>query len=165
VKPGPPPIPFPLKRLRGNAGHQRLDREPEPERGAQCPEAPAFVTGHAADEWYRVGKQLHRLSLLTVVDVMPFAAYCIAYGRWKAAEEALARIADDDPAMHGLIVRGADGNVRINPQVRIAHMAAEAMIRAAGEFGMTAAARSRISAGVCGPPDDGKFSGLFGSGH
>jgi hypothetical protein len=24
MKPGPPPIPFPLKRLRGNPGHQRL---------------------------------------------------------------------------------------------------------------------------------------------
>jgi hypothetical protein len=28
MKPGPPPIPFPLKALRGNPGHQRLHAGP-----------------------------------------------------------------------------------------------------------------------------------------
>ena len=38
MKPGPPPIPFPLQRMRGNnPGHRRLHAEPEPQRYVQCP--------------------------------------------------------------------------------------------------------------------------------
>lgn len=38
------------------------------------PEAPEFLNGYACDEWYRVAEELHRLRLLTLVDVHPLAA-------------------------------------------------------------------------------------------
>jgi len=87
------------------------------------------------------------LGLLSAVDVSPLAAYCQAYSRWRQAEEALARVASHDPAMHGLLVRTAEGNVRANPLARLSASAASDVIRYAGEFGMTAAARARIAAG------------------
>jgi hypothetical protein len=46
MKPGPPPIPFPLKHLRGNPGHQRLHAEPEPRRESKCPEPPPGSCDH-----------------------------------------------------------------------------------------------------------------------
>src|ERR1051325_8916258 len=51
--PGPPPTPLHLRLLRGNPGKRGLRPEPEPPREAECPEPPPFVTGFAADEWWR----------------------------------------------------------------------------------------------------------------
>jgi P27 family predicted phage terminase small subunit len=157
---GPPPTPLRLRLLRGNPGKRPLRPEPEPMRSAQCPERPPFVTGHAADEWDRVAPELHRLGLLTLVDVHPFAVYCTSYARWRLAVETLARMAQDDRETHALLVKTDKGDLRRNPLVRIVADAAADMVRFAGEFGMTPVARSRLAAGVGGQPL-GKFDGLI----
>jgi P27 family predicted phage terminase small subunit len=114
-----------------------------------------------ADEWWRVAPELHRLGLLTVVDVAPFAAYCVAYSHWRTAEETLARMAERDPINSALLVTSGDGNPRRNPMVKIAADAAADMVRYAGEFGLTPVARSRLAASVGGQPG-GRFDGLLG---
>jgi P27 family predicted phage terminase small subunit len=157
-----PPVPFPLKVLRGNPGRRPMRREPEPAREPECPSPPRFITGYAADERHRAAPELHRLGLLTVLDVMPLAAYCTAYSRWRTAEEVLARMADADPETHALLVKAADGNPRANPLVAVASRAADSMMRVAAEFGMTPVARARLAAGPNGqPPGSGKFTGLI----
>jgi P27 family predicted phage terminase small subunit len=95
------------------------------------------VTGYGADEWWRVGPQLHRLRLLTAVDTAAFSAYCMACGRWREAEEIIARVAAGDHAMHGLLVKTTDGNARRNPLIKIAADAAADMVRYASEFGLS----------------------------
>jgi phage terminase small subunit len=84
---GPPPSPNVIKLLRGNPGKRRIADEPKPQIPECVPEPPLFITGYAADEWYRVAPELHVLGLLTVLDVMPFAAYCQAYHHWRTAVE------------------------------------------------------------------------------
>jgi phage terminase small subunit len=64
-----PPVPFPLKVLRGNPGKRPMKFEPRPEQHADVPEPPAFITGYAADEWWRTASELHRLGLLIRIDV------------------------------------------------------------------------------------------------
>src|SRR5262245_1862978 len=160
--PGPPPLPTHLKLLRGNPGHQKLNKqEPVPAQLPAVPEPPAFLNGYAAEEWRRVAPELHHLRLLTILDTMPLAAYCVAYARWRTAEEILAKMAEKDPATSALLIRGADGAPRQNPMVKIANAAASDMVAYAGLFGMSAAARARISAGVWHEPDGGKFDGLL----
>jgi P27 family predicted phage terminase small subunit len=159
---GPPPIPTHLKLLRGNPGHQKLNKnELVPAQPPEVPEPPAFLIGYAAEEWRRTAVDLHRLRLLTIVDVMPFAAYCVAYARWRTAEEILAKMAEKDPATSALLIRGADGAPRQNPMVKIASAAASDMIAYSGLFGMSAAARARIAAGVGYEPGPSKFDGLL----
>jgi P27 family predicted phage terminase small subunit len=162
--PGPPPTPTHLKLLRGNPGHQKLRPEPQPLVPKTCPEPPAFIAGYAADEWWTVAPELHRLGLLTRIDVPALAAYCYAYGQWRLAAEALARMADRDGTMHGLLVKTVDGNARRNPLVKIASDAAEDMLRFAGEFGLTPIARTRLGAAGYQPSAPGKFDGLLGNG-
>jgi P27 family predicted phage terminase small subunit len=161
--PGPRPIPTHLKVLRGNPGKQKLNREePQPPQPPTLLEPPEFLSGYAKDEWWRLAGELHVLGLLTVLDVMPFAAYCQAYGHWRTAEEALMKMAEKDPVTGALLVKGALGDARANPLIRIANNAACDMIRYSAEFGLTPAARSRVRAGVAwresGP---GKFDGLL----
>ena len=161
--PGPKPTPTYLKVLRGNPGHQKLNKdEPQPLLPAEVPEPPAFLAGYAMDEWWRVAPELHRLGLLTVLDVGPLAVYCDAYSRWRSASEVFAGMAERDPVTNGLLVKSQGGDAIQNPLVGIARRAANDMVRYAGEFGMSPAARARISAGVgYEPPGGGKFDGLL----
>jgi P27 family predicted phage terminase small subunit len=160
MKRGPRPIPTHLRVLQGNPGHRPLNRdEPQPLIPDECPDPPEFLTGYAADEWWRVGAELHRLGLLTIVDIAPLAAYCNAYERWRTAEESLKKIADNDPVMHGLMIK-RDANAVVNHLVGIARKAAGDMVRYASEFGLTPAARARIAAGV-GEQQQHKFAGLL----
>jgi P27 family predicted phage terminase small subunit len=143
--PGPPPQPTNLRILRGNPGKRPIKSEPQPERPAEPPEAPAFLVDYARDEWCRVVGELHRLKLLTILDISSLAAYCTAYARWRRAAEALAKIEGLKRAQ--------------NPLVRIASRAAADMV--ASQFGFTPVARSRIAAGPFNQPP-GKFDGLLG---
>ena len=100
------------------------------------PEPPAFLVGYACDEWYRIAPQLHRLRLLTDVDVAPLAAYCAACARRRTAAEILATMSDNDPLTSGLMIKTRSGDAAQNPLVSIERKAANDMLRYAGEFGM-----------------------------
>ena len=142
--PGPPPKPTHLKLVTGNPGRRPLNKnEPKPERKLSSP--PDELYEDAKIEWRRVAKELHRLGLLTVIDRAALAAYCQAYGRWIVAERALAEVAKRDLLTHGLLIKTTNGNAIQNPLVGTANKAMLAMMRCASEFGMTPAARSRIS--------------------
>ena len=154
------PVPTHLQLLRGNPGRRALpESEPEPMTSAQIPEAPPFLQGYACDEWYRIAEELHRLNLLTVVDINPLAAYCDAYARWRTAVEALADMAKCDPVLSGLMTETRNGTPIQNPIVVTA-------AKAANDNGplcrrICPSARARIAAGPYG--DGGghsKFSGL-----
>jgi P27 family predicted phage terminase small subunit len=161
--PGPPPTPTRLKLLRGNPGHQKLRPEPEPLIPEICPKPPPHITGYAADEWWIIAPELHRLGLLTRVDVPVLAIYCHAYGQWRLAAETLAKMAANDPDTGGQIIKTKYGDAVQNPLVSIARKHAADMVRYASEFGLTALARSRLSAGTnTPPPHGGKFAGLLG---
>src|SRR5262245_53940278 len=88
------PVPTYLKVLKGNPGKRAIRPEPKPEIPQTVPEAPPFLIGYSLDEWHRVAPELHRLRLLTTLDVAPLAAYCAAYGRWRTAEELLNEVRD-----------------------------------------------------------------------
>jgi P27 family predicted phage terminase small subunit len=153
-----------VHRLRGNPSKKKLRPPgPDPALSPKCPEPPSFLSAYACDEWWRVAPELWALGLLTVLDSATLGAYAQAYGRWREAEEALARVADRDEHMHGLLIKTQDGNPRRNPLVKIAADAAADMVRYAGEFGLTAVARSRLAAGVSGQPAPSKFEGLLAS--
>jgi P27 family predicted phage terminase small subunit len=142
--------------LRGNPGCYPLNvDEPEPLLFSSVPEAPSFLSGYALTEWNRITPELHRMKLVTLVDINSLAAYCLAYERWRTAEE-LAKV-------RGLMVQTRGGPFRVNPLVGIAERAADKMVRYAAEFGITPASRSRITAGIGEPRKPTKFDGLLAS--
>jgi P27 family predicted phage terminase small subunit len=159
---GPRPIPTHLKLLRGNTGKRPLNKdEPQPEPFTDVPDPPSFVTGYAADEWWQTATELHRLGLLTKVDVPALAAYCYAFGQWRMAAESLHRMQSCDPVMNGMIIKSKYGDAIVNPLVSIVRKHAADVVRYAAEFGLTPAARSRISAGIRGDNSQSKFAGLL----
>jgi len=89
----------------------------EPAREAVCPDP----RGSCAAVRRRISPELWRLGLLTVLELQPLAAYCVAYARWLAAEETLAKMADADSVTHGWLIRTVDGNPRANRLESRAH--------------------------------------------
>ena len=97
---------------------------------------------------------MHRLGLLTALDAAIFAAYCQSYGRWRQAEEVLARMAkEDETDRAGLLVRNtATGKTVENLMISIANRAMSDTVRYAGEIGLTPTSRTR-SADLPDPSD------------
>ena len=152
--PGPSPEHPHLTLLKGNPGKRRARVLPEPARTEQCLEPPEHLTGYAREAWLRLAPELHRLNLLTVLDVGPFSAYCWAYAHWQEAEEALQRSGE-------LTIKTAEGHPRVNPLVRIASQAMADMQRIGAQFGLSPNARLRLT-GITPPPQPSKFDGLLG---
>lgn len=67
-----------------------------------------------------------------------FAGYCVAYARWKEAEEFITK--------HGTIVKTPSGYWQQVPQVSIAQTYLKVMLKFCEQFGLTPSARSRIVA-------------------
>ena len=135
--PGPPPEHPHLRLLKGNPGKRPARSPPEPASPEQCPEPPEHLTGHAREAWLHLAPELHKLNLLTVLDIGPFSAYCCAYAHWQQAEDALQRLVD-------LTIKTAESHPRVNPLVRIASQAMEDMRRFGTEFGLSPNARLKL---------------------
>jgi P27 family predicted phage terminase small subunit len=146
------PTPFGLRVLRGNQSKRPLRPGPQPKSPPKCPEPPDWITGLAAREWERLAPELWTLGLLTILDQTVFAAYCVSYGRWRAAEELLA----GEP----LVSEGYEKNPIQNPLCRIAREAARDVVRYSQEFGMTPSSRVRAAAGLP-PRPPSKFGDLL----
>lgn len=133
---GRKPKPTAIKVLEGNPGKRPLNQnEPKPERKA--PKCPIWLEPEAKKEWRRMCKTLEAIGVLTQVDAMAFAGYCQAYARWKEAEEFLSK--------HGTIFKTPSGYIQQVPQVSIAQTYLKIMKDFCSEFGLTPAARTRIS--------------------
>lgn len=130
------PTPTAIKLLEGNPGKRPINKnEPRPEKRA--PNCPTWLEPEAKKEWKRMSKTLEAIGVLTQVDATAFAGYCQAYARWREAEEFLSK--------HGTIFKTPSGYIQQVPQVSIAQTYLKIMKDFCSEFGLTPAARSRIS--------------------
>ena len=140
---GPKTKPTRLKVVTGTARKHRLN-ENEPRPDPARPDPPAHLTRAARTEWDRVIEETVGLGIMTNLDRGALAAYAQAYGRWVAAETALARMAERDSVTEGLIIRTKSGNAIQNPLVGAANKAMADMVRYAAEFGLTPSSRTRV---------------------
>ena len=145
AKPGPRPVPTPIKHLRGT---QRADRMNDHEAKARValPRCPAHLSGEAKKEWRRLGRQLAALGLMSSIDRGALAMYCQAWGRWVEAEEALKK--------YGMMVKSPSGFPMQSPYLAIANKAMEQMRALLTEFGMSPSSRTRVHAEPVIPEDD-----------
>ena len=103
---GRKPNPTGLKIIKNEVRtRDKKKRANEPVVDPAIPSPPRHLTDEAKEEWDRVVQILFSQGLVTHLDRAALAAYCMAYGRWVVAEEALARFAKNDPATQGLIIR------------------------------------------------------------
>lgn len=127
-----PRKPTKLRLIEGNRGKRALPtNEPQPKNEKHLI-SPIYLSANALDEWRRVAPELHRLGLLTSVDISALGAYCMAYARWLEAEK--------DVSENG--IRFGD---KKNPACTVVDTSLKQMRAYANEFGLTPAARPKLS--------------------
>ena len=124
------------------------------------PEPPDYLNSYARQEWHRVAGALYSLGTLTEIDQGILAAYCIAFARWRQAEEDLERMAQMDGSTHGTIIKTKEGNFIQNPLVGVSNTLRRDMQRLAAEFGLSPSARTQIQ--TAGSPEDDRILRKYG---
>jgi P27 family predicted phage terminase small subunit len=160
---GRKPLPTNLKVLMGNPGKQKLPQNEPTPPPSDLPEPPVHLDAYGKEEWNRIAEGLYNMGVLTGIDQQSLAAYCAAYSRWRTAEEQIQERVKKGGVLAGLIDKTSNGNIIQNCLIGIANKAAGDMIRYASEFGLTPAARARLSISP-GDKDKSKFRGLIGAG-
>lgn len=135
---GPAGKPTELRKLQGNPGKRALPKgEARPGVRGRVPGAPRWLGEEARREWRRIAPGLHRAGLLTEIDGVALGMLCEALAVYHEAKKAV--------AVGGLVVVSDKGNSYQNPALGLMNSARADVLRYAREFGMTPAARSRIS--------------------
>jgi P27 family predicted phage terminase small subunit len=147
-----PPKPIALRKLEGKHPQSKIPKEIDVL--STCPEPPSHINGYALEEWNRLAKGLNALGVLNEVDTSAFASYCVSYSVWRTAIEDLSAQGG------GLVVVTKSGNYIQNPLLGIINVAARDMLKYASEFGLTPAARAKISLGIQQKKEN-KFDGLL----
>jgi P27 family predicted phage terminase small subunit len=115
------------------------------------PRCPDHLTGDAEKCWRRLSRDLYDAGLLTSVDREALAAYCVAYARWRKAEDMLGEqgeVIRTAPKEDGEGNATGGGNLVQNPWLAVSNRALDQMTKLAAEFGMTPSSRSRVKAEV-----------------
>lgn len=135
-----------MKLLQGNPGRRPLNRrEPKPPPG--LPPCPKSLKGIARVAWGEIGSQLALMRVMTTGDGSALELLCRAYAEYRAAADLVAR--------QGATYRSRTltGHiVRKRPEVQIASDAWRRVKSMLVEFGLTPAARPRVSEAPEAPP-------------
>lgn len=135
---GPAAKPTALKVLEGNPGKRALPQnEPQPDPVVVLPKPPSFLMPLAKKHWKELGAELMRFGLLTTIDLDAFAACCNSYATWVDAMNQIKKT--------GSLVRSRNGDPMLSPYIGIAEKALSRMLQYQKEFGLTPAARARVS--------------------
>lgn len=135
---GRPKTPTALKLLRGNPGRRPLPKD-EPKPRVMLPKPPAHLGEVEVKEWWRMGRMLVRLGIMTELDSVALAAYCQVYGRWVEASEAAKK--------YGTVLVDAKSlKLYKSPYLQIATEAWAQMVRMLVELGATPVARPKVTA-------------------
>lgn len=150
---GRPPKPTHLRLVGGNAGRRPLPKN-EPKPPVAMPEPPQHLSDVAVAEWKRVAQVLFDVGMLTEIDAGMLGAYCQSYSDWLAAEEMLRKFGHvvkspirtiTTRTRNSEITETAGGYPMPSPYLPIRNRALALMRQFAGEFGMSPAARTRVS--------------------
>jgi P27 family predicted phage terminase small subunit len=134
---GRKPKPTRMKVVQGTFRQDRTTlNEPKPKN--QLPPCPDFLEGRARQEYFRIGRKLERIGVLTEVDELALVSLCQSWAEYIEATEQARKT--------GMLVKSPSGYPIVNPYVTLANQALKRVRSFLTEFGMTPGSRSRISA-------------------
>jgi len=136
-----------MKVLEGNPGKRPLKKtttnaKPETKEFLR----PDWLDREAGDHWNIVVPALQNMGLLTELDLSLFAVYCQTYADWVRVEKLLAQT--------GPTYVTPAGQLRVRPELSIAHEYMDALLEFSKDFGMTPASRARMNLLEPPHPDD-----------
>ena len=153
-------LPANVHLLRGNPSKKSaaslLDGELRPP--VEVPGCPKHLNDEAKREWRRITRHLEALGLISQIDRAALAGYCSTWADYVWAERRIAALNGADPTRptpegqaadqtgeRGRIWDTPSGYKQISVPMQIRNRALEMMAKFLAEFGMSPAARSRVT--------------------
>jgi len=133
---GRPPIPKAINDARGDPGKKRR-YQTEPVAPTGKPLCPKHLGRVAKQEWKSIVPLLEQLGVLSKIDRSALEIYCSAYGRYRQAQQELEKT--------GYVLTTPNGFKMKSPWVAIMNEALNQCKRFLIEFGLTPAARAKLS--------------------
>lgn len=138
AKSGPKALPANVHRLHGTYRTDRHGGELKVDTLFAIPDPPGRLSAIGAAEWRRLAPELHKLGLLTALDLTTLEMYCTVYARWIAAELALK--GENTPG----ITLSPNGYPQQSVNLQITNASIKQLQSLCAEFGMTPATRARL---------------------
>lgn len=149
---GRKPKPVAAKIAAGNPGKRKLNlNEPEVTALMIAPPAPEWMGEHARAMWERTAPELVDAKVLAMTDLHVLEGFCVAYDRWRQAEQ--------DTQDNGITIRGPQGYKK-NPAVTVANEAMRQMTSYGAALGLDPSSRQRLM--VPGAKKTNAFSAVLG---
>lgn len=139
---GPKPTPAALNALRGHPGHRPVNTEEPKPASADSLAAPAWLQADARAIWDALAPELHRLGLLTKLDVSSLAGACRWWAIYRRADRALRT---------GLVAMTKANGKQARPEVGIAQKAFHEAMQVFAKFGVTPSDRIALKAPTARP--------------
>jgi P27 family predicted phage terminase small subunit len=166
---GPAPKPKPLRDVDGGASHRpEVPNQPDPPKGQIDP--PAWLDGEALELWHRCVPSLQVTGLARPIDAGVLARYCDMWAEWLECRRIIAKHGPDGVIRAESKEKGKLGRItsyRELPATSRKRKLHQMLIVLEREFGLTPAARTRITAdldkGAGG--NSNELMARFGVGH
>lgn len=133
------PKPTRLKELAGNPGKRALNKSEPKFSELKSVDPPEWLGGLAVTMWETLMPELLGARLLTVADLHNVEAFCMAYQRWREAEQ--------DINENGLVIH-TEKSVIKNPAVTIVNEAKRQMTQFGSLLGLDPSSRTRLTGGA-----------------
>lgn len=138
--PGPPRTPSNVVALTGNPGHRKAPKaEPQPELG--MPDSPDWLDTEARAAWTELKPVLEKIRVVTEADAKALELLCDAYSEYRACREVVKR----EGATYALKTKKGEAMHRVRPEVAQGQDAWKRVRAMLAEFGLTPAARSKVT--------------------
>lgn len=135
------PKPTALKILQGNPGHRRLNpREPKPSPG--IPVSLIALSTKSQATYAALAAQLEAMGVLTIADGSALELLADVLTEYRAARD----VVQTKGATYSCRTKNNGQMTRIRPEVRIAESAMKRALAMLTEFGLTPAARTKVTA-------------------
>lgn len=158
---GPAPTPTKILEMRGSWRAKINSGEPQPEPGP--PRTPRRLNTAAKRIWRELTRQLDDIGLVTKLDGYQLERYCTMFVRWRECEDFIGKNgvtytlrAEDSTRYIGRLPNGGDfiAGFAEYPQVKESHRLDKALKQIEAQFGLTPAARARLTVTAPEQEDD-----------
>ncbi|HCU2043988.1 TPA: phage terminase small subunit P27 family [Pseudomonas aeruginosa] len=136
---GRKPKPTAKKALAGNPGKRALNKDEPKFSDVTDIDAPGHLRPRAAEMWSMIVPELLGAGVLAITDMHNVEAFCIAYDKWRMAEEEVQN--------SGITVTSAQGSPMKNPALTAANEAMRQMVTFGSLLGLDPSSRTRLIGG------------------
>ena len=108
------------------------------------PDPPSRLPDDGKAEWRRLAPELHKLGILSKLDVTTLEMYCTVFARWVKAEKKMQVLSETREGKNGEVSVTPNGYQQQGVWLQIANNCIKQMQSLSAEFGMTPATRARM---------------------